>query len=137
MGDPRLRASGASARLAARSAVGRAAAASALLILLCAVQAAAWAQRAAAPESPRRYVAIGCVGRQGQPARYLLTDRRDPPQVYRLQGDASQLDLHVGHLVEVAGTLSPAPSGGRGPNANAPILKIASLIWISNTCPKS
>jgi hypothetical protein len=112
--------------------------AAAIVMLLCAGHAHALAQRGAPPpEGPRRYVAIGCISRQAaQGSRYILTDRREPPQAYRLEGEASQLDLHVGHLVEVAGSLSRPPAGGRGPNANAPLLKIASLTWLANSCPK-
>jgi hypothetical protein len=123
-----------------------------LLVLVCALTAAAGSaqtttgqrqtttgQRTAQPPAspPRRYVSIGCLTRQGQPPRYILTDRRgEQPIVYRLEGDQSQLSLHVGHTVEVAGTMSAAPAGAKGPNANAPVLKAASLVWISNSCSR-
>ena len=97
--------------------------------------------------SASRFVAIGCISLEGQPAaganrgsagaRYLLTDNRgDKPTIYRLEGDVKQFDLHVGHTVEVAGPLSAAPAGGRGPNASALVLKVSSLTWISTTCSK-
>jgi hypothetical protein len=129
--------------------------ATALVAALCALTAAASAQRGTrqrqtapsqpATSAPRTYVAIGCISRQvqAQATRFLLTDRRsDPPQVYRLEGDESQFDLHTGHLVEVAGATSaaPAPARGapaRGAAASAGTLKVASLVWISNTCPKT
>src|SRR5687768_3609499 len=72
----------------------------------------------AAPAKPvataQRFVVIGCISREAPgrgaaaPARFLLTDRRsDPPTVYQLQGDASQLDLRTGHMVEITGPLTP------------------------------
>lgn len=67
----------------------------------------------------------------------MLTDRRsDPPEVYRLDGDQNQFDLHVGHLVEVTGPLSAAPAAARGATPLAGILKATSLTWLLNTCPK-
>jgi hypothetical protein len=129
--------------------------ATALAAVLCALTAAASAQRGTgqrqtapsqpATSAPRTYVAIGCISRQlqAQATRFLLTDRRnDPPQVYRLEGDDSQFDLHTGHLVEVAGAISAASSPARGATArgataNAGTLKVSSLTWISNTCPKT
>ena len=84
-----------------------------------------------------RFVAIGCVSRQGTtaPPRYVLTDSRgESPTTYRLNGDAALLAQHVGHLVEAAGPLTaPAPTA-RGTNA-APTLKVDSLVWLASTCP--
>jgi hypothetical protein len=121
----------------------------ALGVLVTTAAASLLAQAPAQKPAPasNRYVAIGCISREAQPAagasrgsaaaRYLLTDSRgDKPTIYRLEGDASQLDLHVGHTVEVAGPLSPAPAGGRGPNAGALVLKVSSLTWVSTKCSK-
>jgi hypothetical protein len=105
------------------------------------------AQRpAAAPAaSTPRFVVIGCVARQAQPAtaagrgsstaaRFTITDRRgDRPTTYRLQGDPKEFDLHVGHWMEVAGTLSSQPAGAA---AAPPTLNVTSMTWISTTCPK-
>jgi hypothetical protein len=99
-----------------------------------------------APASTR-YVAIGCISREAPAAAgasrgsaaasYFLTDSRgEKPTIYRLEGDSNQLDLHVGHTVEVSGPLSPAPAGGRGANASALVLKVSSLVWISTKCGK-
>lgn len=81
---------------------------------------------------PTRYVAIGCLTRQGTAAapRFVLTDPRgEKPTVYRVQGDTAQLARHVGHTVEVAGTLTaPATPAGQY------VLKASSLAWIASSC---
>ena len=83
----------------------------------------------------RRYVAIGCISREGTAAapRYVLTDSRgNSPTTYRLTGDAALLAQHVGHSVEVTGSLaSPAPAGRE---AAAPTLKADGIVWLSTTC---
>jgi hypothetical protein len=99
-----------------------------------------------APQSPpagstaaARFVVIGCVSRSGTSGPFVLTDTRgDQPVAYRLEGEASKLDLHVGHTVEVAGTLSAAAAAGRGTKADTPaaVLKIQSLTWIAKSCLK-
>ena len=111
-----------------------------------------WAQPSRPPTTPtttNRFIVLGCISRAPSNAsagrgaaatpRFLLTDTRsDPPTVYELQGDASQLDLHVGHTVEITGPLS-APAGtaaGRGQNPNPWTLKVTSLTWISTKCGK-
>lgn len=90
-------------------------------------------QTAAAP--PTRYVAIGCLSRQGTTAapRFVLTDPRgEKPTVYRVQGDVAQLAPHVGHTVEVAGTLAaPATPAGQY------VLRASSLAWIASSCGTS
>jgi hypothetical protein len=90
--------------------------------------------RIAAPG--RRAVVIGCVSRDGkaQATRYLLTDTRAQPSAqYRLEGDADLLRFHVGHLVEIAGALAAAPSGG---NTNAGTLKVQALTYLATSCIK-
>jgi hypothetical protein len=77
-----------------------------------------------------RYVAIGCLTKQGtgSTARYVVTDPRgDKPTVYRLQGDTELLQRHVGHTVEVAGALTTGTVG---------TLTVRSLVWISSSCRK-
>ncbi len=90
-------------------------------------------QTAATP--PTRYVAIGCLTRQGTAAapRFVLTDPRgEKPTAYRVQGDTAQLAPHVGHTVEVAGTLTaPATPAGQY------VLKATSLAWIASNCNTS
>jgi hypothetical protein len=124
------------------------------LIGALACSAGLWAQaptpQGAPPTPPaataRRFIALGCISRdkpsstpEGRGAataapRYILTDHRgDSPRVYVLEGDESTLALHVGHTVEAAGPLSVPPAGA-GPNANALIMKVTSLTYISPTC---
>lgn len=81
------------------------------------------------PPAASRYVAIGCISRSGADQFTITDNRTTPPRTYRLEGDVKQFALHVGHTVEVAGTLSPAgQAGGSG------TMKVASLIYISTTC---
>jgi len=86
---------------------------------------------AQAPPTASRFVAIGCISRSSPSAdQFTITDNRStPPRTYRLEGDVKQFALHVGHTVEVAGTLSAASQ------AQAPMtMKVASLTYISPTC---
>ena len=99
-------------------------------------------------ESAKRFVVIGCISREAQGsnaanaggaagARFTITDTRAPAaSVYRLEGDQNQLGIHVGHTLEIAGSVTAAGSGaGRG-NASAPTLKVESLTYISKSCLK-
>ena len=90
----------------------------------------------AAAQSPdtaaRRFVVIGCISQQNAKAPYLITDgRREPPVVYRLDGDAKQLSMLVGQTVEASGPITP------GANKQPPTLKVAGLIRIATTCAKT
>jgi hypothetical protein len=102
-----------------------------------------------ASENSRHFVVIGCVSREAQGpiaanpgaatgTRFIITDTRGArASVYRLDGEQSQLELHVGHTLEIAGPISSARSNaGRGPNADAPVLKVESLTYISKSCQK-
>jgi len=87
--------------------------------------------RSAAPPPQGRYVAIGCVARQGTVAapRYVITDSRgDKPAVYRLQGDTALLAQHVGHTVEVRGSLTPSTIPGQY------TLRVNALTYVARTC---
>jgi len=90
--------------------------------------------RSAEPPANGRYVVIGCIARQGTTAapRYVITDPRgDKPSVYRLQGDTAQLAQHVGHTVEVRGSLTaPAASSGQY------TLRVNTLTYVATTCRK-
>ena len=119
----------------------RSASAFSIAATVCAATAVLAAQtpaaKPAAPTAERRYVAIGCLSRQAPSGgsstpTFIVTDTRSTkPTLYRLEGDQETLAQHVGHSVEVAGSLS----AGSGPNAN-PTLKVATLVYISKTCPK-
>ncbi len=111
-------------------------AALALIVLTCAASAlfAQASTGSASTTSATRYVAIGCLTRQGTAAapRFVLTDPRgEKPTVYRIQGDATLLAPHVGHTVEVAGTLTASATGGQY------VLKAGSLAWIASSCSTS
>ncbi|MBS1817019.1 MAG: hypothetical protein JSU08_03735 [Acidobacteria bacterium] len=81
-----------------------------------------------------RFVAIGCVMKQGAgaTARYAVTDTRgDTRTTYRLEGDREQLDRHVGHTVELAGSLT-APGTPKGQYT----LKVSGIVWLASNCSK-
>ena len=76
-----------------------------------------------------RYGAIGCLTREGAAAarRYVVTDKRNRA-VYRLDGDRDLLERHVGHTVEVSGSLTPIAG------TNRYTMKMVSLVWIASSC---
>ncbi|MGC4081908.1 MAG: hypothetical protein QM736_07325 [Vicinamibacterales bacterium] len=81
-----------------------------------------------------RYVAIGCLTKQGSgnTTRYLVTDTRgNTPTIYRLQGDAAQLERHVGHTVEATGSLN-TPSAG----TTQYTLRVTDVVWLATGCKK-
>jgi hypothetical protein len=97
----------------------------------------------------RDYMVLGCVGADASRAstetrgqspdqrRFLITDSRSKSDIYRLDGDSDQLAFHVGHTIEVTGSLSGlTPPAGRGERAPLPTLKVKSLIYISSSCPR-
>jgi hypothetical protein len=80
--------------------------------------------------APQRFVVIGCVS-QDTAKTFLITDsRRDPPAVYRLDGDVKLLPTLIGQTVEVSGPITP------GANKQPPTIKAASLTRISTSCVK-
>ena len=107
-----------------------------LVATLSASGALAQTRANSASTSPSgRYVAIGCLSKQGTgaAARYLVTDPRgEKPTTYRVQGDAEQLARHVGHTVEVAGALTP-PASASGQY----LLKMNTIGWIASSCSAS
>jgi hypothetical protein len=68
--------------------------------------------------------------------------------MYRIGSETVKMNGHVGHRVEVSGTVQPsAPGAAAAPAAaatdktnpsaaNAPFLKVDSLRMLSDTCPK-
>ncbi len=89
-------------------------------------------------QAPRRYVAIGCLSRQapsttGKPAFVLTDNRGDKPTIYQVEGDEKQLDLHVGHYLELSGALSRTKTA----SGELLVLKVEQLIWIASTCAKT
>ena len=80
--------------------------------------------------APQRFVVIGCVSQDATKA-FLITDsRRDPPAVYRLDGDVKLLPTLIGQTVEVSGPITP------GASKQPPTIKAASLTRISTSCAK-
>jgi hypothetical protein len=127
----------------------------ALAGLACAFTVCPWAtspaaQGVTAKRDPRDYMVLGCVsaeasragtetrGQSSAQRRFLVTDSRSKSDMYRLEGDADQLAFHVGHTVELTGTLSMPPTspGVNGEPAALPTLKVKSLIYIASSCPK-
>ena len=94
--------------------------------------AAAQATSSILPIPAGRYGAIGCLTREGTAAapRYVVTDKRSTT-VYRIDGDRQLLARHVGHTVEVAGTLTPIAGTSRY------TMKMVSLVWIASSCEPS
>jgi hypothetical protein len=120
---------------------------------------------AAAPASPGQVVITGCVqrtaqlpvGTAGTPAaapdatKFILTkaspasDATATPKTYRLDAEESALTAHVGHKVEITGTLDAAKpaaavAGDPAPPAAAAAspskLKVASVKMIAASCPE-
>jgi len=126
--------------------------------VICAATIGLSAAQTAAPQNPpqastaRNFVAIGCISQEAPSATaerggaatrptFIVTDMRaKPPAKYRLDGDADQLRLHVGHTVEIAGPVaagsSARGSGNATTTASMPTLKVQSLTYISTTCSK-
>jgi len=101
-----------------------------LLVLASPVHGQPPPPRPAPPAGGGRYVVIGCIARQGTASapRYVVTDPRgDKPLAWRLQGDGELLARHVGHTVEVAGSMT----------TSSPLtLSVRSLVWIASSCKK-
>jgi hypothetical protein len=61
-----------------------------------------------------------------------------PPSMdkgYRLDGDVEKLNPHVGHKVEITGSVTePAPTNASATSANGPMVKVQSIKMLSETC---
>jgi len=54
---------------------------------------------------------------------------------YRLDGEVEKLNPHVGHKVEVIGSVTePAPTNASATSANGPMVKVQSIKMLSETC---
>ena len=90
--------------------------------------------------SQQRFVVLGCLSRDAPPARggkpvppvYTIRDPRGEGMTYRIEGNDEELRLHVGHTVEISGSLSPVPATAT--NAAVRTLKMSSLTYLSTTC---
>ena len=86
-----------------------------------------------------KYIVIGCISREGQnvPPTFVITDSRSkPPAVYRLDGDADLLRMHVGHTVEIGGAIAPASTARTGDEPAVATVKVEALTYLSTTCVK-
>jgi len=77
----------------------------------------------------------GCL--QGANGSYTLTDNTG--MTYQLQGDNSKLRAHVGHEVQVSGSIAPAssassPAGASTAGTQQVILEVHNMKHISTTC---
>jgi hypothetical protein len=108
---------------------------------------------ASAPNSSDKVVVTGCIQRGIQSpvgttgaagaaaadaSKFILTkaspasDATATPKTYRLDADDSQLTAHVGHKVEVTGSIDAKPAPG---DAAAPSkLKVASVKMVAASC---
>jgi hypothetical protein len=119
--------------------------------IICAAAIGLSAEQTGAPQNPdhaaRNHVVIGCISREGPSTTsrddaaagttFVITDTRGkPPLKYRLEGDADQLRMHVGHTLEIAGRIVPAATARSDATAgeSLPTLKVQSLTYISMTC---
>jgi hypothetical protein len=99
-----------------------------------------------AEEGPASATAVGTAGNTG-------TSEAQPGigKIYRLDGDPDALNDHVGHRVEVTGSIMQKPAEGASPAAEAraasgkpdpwstgtaPLLRVESVKVVSETCPR-
>ena len=125
---------------------------------------------APSPSSPGRIMVIGCVqpaapnptgtsgtaGSAGAETKFQLTNVATSPtsgqgaggastsastaKTYRLDGDDAKLTPHVGHKVEISGTLDAAGAGetpgasAGSSSANPPKLKVDTVKMVASNC---
>jgi hypothetical protein len=76
--------------------------------------------------------AAGTSGVAGSPRRDASMDKG-----YRLDAEVGKLNPHVGHKVEIAGTVvEPATTTGAASSANGPKVKVESIKMLSETCAR-
>ena len=61
-----------------------------------------------------------------------------PDRMYRLDGKLEDLNPHVGHKVEISGTVAEVPTApaGASSSTNAPRLKVEAVKMLEPTCPR-
>jgi hypothetical protein len=66
------------------------------------------------------------------------SDAANSDRMYRLDAPIEQLNPHVGHKVEITGTVvdSATAPAGAGSSTNAPRLKVDSVKMLDPTCPR-
>jgi hypothetical protein len=94
--------------------------------LIVGIVASAVAISAQGTPKPGEIIVIGCLQRAGQNA-LTLKDFRSGVS-YRIEGDANSLDWHVGHQLEIHGTLAS------GATADAPRIRAGQVMYIAPKC---
>jgi hypothetical protein len=95
-------------------------------------------EEAAAPAASPAVGTSGTVKAGDSVAKTATTIGR----LYRLDADVSTIRPHLGHKVEVVGTVDPASSAARPPDpanpsaATAPVLVVDSVKTIADLCPR-
>ena len=75
---------------------------------------------------------VGTTGSTGAANRETSMDKG-----YRLDAEVGKLNPHVGHKVEIAGTVvEPAMTSGAASAANGPKVKVDSIKMLSETCAR-
>ena len=75
---------------------------------------------------------VGTTGSAGAPSKEASMDKG-----YRLDAEAGKLTPHVGHKVEIAGTVvEPAMTTGTASAANGPKVKVDTIKMLSETCAR-
>jgi hypothetical protein len=95
------------------------------------------ARAAESSDTTRTTTATGTSGVSGSAA--ASKESRAVGSMYRLDADASKLNPHVGHEVEVVGTSTGSAGTADAANpsaATAPHFSIESIKMLSETCPK-
>jgi hypothetical protein len=79
------------------------------------------------------FIVIGCISRvegSGSHTFVIADPRATPATKFRIEGTPDLLQFHVGHTVEIAGTIAPITNGISTLRA----MKMQSLTYISSTC---
>jgi hypothetical protein len=63
------------------------------------------------------------------------TQAPDAPRRYVLDGSANQIEPHVGHQIEVTGTLVASQVGAAGETSKVDHIKVDSVRMVSANCP--
>ena len=81
-------------------------------------------------------VVIGCITQtSGANARMAITDVRGGPMPsFQLDPNDAKLTLHVGHTVEVSGTLVGGGDADTGAKGGSLRLNVDSVKWVSSSC---
>jgi hypothetical protein len=86
--------------------------------------------------STSQVVVIGCITQtSGANPRMVITDVRGGPMPsFQLDPNDAKLTLHVGHTVEVSGTLVAGSDGDAGAKGGSLKLNVDSVKWVSSSC---